>query len=129
MRGSGGVAGPDLTQAGGRFGYADMLTAILEPSKTISDQYGSTVFFLRQGGSLTGRVIREDTDAYVVAQNPFAMHVTRKLPKKDVLRTRVSTVSSMLPNLVDRLNPEELKDLLAYIRSGGDPAHAVYTKQ
>jgi len=129
MRGSGGVAGPDLTQSGGRFGYADMLTAILEPSKAISDQYGSTVFSLRQGGSLTGRVIREDADAYVVAQNPFAMHVTRKLPKKNVLRTRVSTVSSMLPNLVDRLNAEELKDLLAYIQSGGDPAHAVYTKQ
>jgi putative heme-binding domain-containing protein len=129
MRGSGGVAGPDLTQSGGRFGYADMLTAILEPSKAISDQYGSTVFSLRQGGSLTGRVIREDADAYVVAQNPFAMHVTRRIPKKDVLGTRVSTVSPMLPNLVDRLNAEELKDLLAYLQSGGDPAHEVYSKR
>ncbi|MBM3442956.1 MAG: c-type cytochrome [Bacteroidetes bacterium] len=128
MRGSGGAAGPDLTQTGGRFTYADMLTAILEPSRTISDQYGSTVFYLRKGGSLTGRIIREKEDAYVIAQNPFAIQVTRVLPKKEIIRTRISTISSMLPNLVDRLNAEELKDLLAYLQSGGDPTHEVYKK-
>lgn len=126
MRGSGGVSGPDLTQAGGRFSYSDMLTAILEPNQAISDQYGSTVFFLKKGGSLTGRIIREDDRQFVIAQNPFAMDMTRTLLKKDVLHTRVSTVSPMLSNLVDRLNAEELKDLLAYLKSGGDPAHEVY---
>jgi len=129
MRGSGGTSGPDLTQAGTRFGDRDLLTAILEPNQAISDQYGSTVFFLRKGGSLTGRIIREDDRQYVIAQNPFAMQQTRTLAKAEVLRTRVSTVSPMLPNLVDRLNSEELKDLLAYLKAGGDPAHAVYAGQ
>jgi len=44
-----------------------------------------------------------------------------------VLRTRVSEVSPMLPGMINALNAEELKDLMAYLRSGGNPNHAVYS--
>ena len=37
--GAGGIIGPDLTGAGGRFSPMDLLEAIIEPSKQISDQY------------------------------------------------------------------------------------------
>lgn len=129
MNGEGGVAGPDLTQLGTRFSYKDMLEAIIEPSKTISDQYGATVFYLREGGSVLGRLISQDNEKYIISQNPFAPQTTRELLKKDVVRTRVSDVSPMLPGMINRLNAEELKDLLAYLKSGGNKQDTIFSNK
>ncbi|MEO6637954.1 MAG: c-type cytochrome [Ginsengibacter sp.] len=129
MNGEGGVAGPDLTQLGTRFSYHDMLEAIIEPNKTISDQYGATVFYLQDGNSVLGRLINKDNDKYVISQNPFTPQVSREILKKDVVRTRVSEISPMLPGLINRLNPDELKDLLAYLKSGGNKADTIFTKK
>jgi putative heme-binding domain-containing protein len=128
MAGEGGVAGPNLTQLGTRFSYKDMLEAIIDPNKTISDQYGATVFYIKGGGSVLGRMISQDDEKYTISQNPFAPEVTRDLPKKDVLRTRVSDVSPMLPGMINRLNPEELKDLLAYLKAGGNAKDSIFSK-
>ena len=127
MKGEGGVSGPDLTQLGTRFSAKDILEAIIDPSKTISDQYGATVFYLKDGGSVLGRLIKEEGDNYVISQNPFAPQIVREIPKKDVTRTRVSDVSPMLPGMINRLNNEELKDLVAYLVAGGNKEHEVYT--
>ena len=127
MQGEGGVSGPNLTQIGTRFSYKDMLTAIIEPNKAISDQFGSTVFYLKKGGSIIGKLISEDADKYVIAQNPFAMQNTKDVPKKEVLRTRVSEISPMLPGLINGLNAEELKDLLAYLKSGGNSKDKIFS--
>lgn len=127
MKGEGGVSGPDLTQLGTRFSAKDILEAIIDPSKTISDQYGATVFYLKDGGSVVGRLIKEEGDNYVISQNPFAPQIVREIPKKDVARTRVSEVSPMLPGMINRLNNEELKDLIAYLVAGGNKDHEVYT--
>jgi len=126
MKGEGGVAGPDLTQLGTRFSYKDMLESMIEPNKTISDQYGATVFYLKEGGSTLGRVISQDDDKYTISQNPFSPQTTREVLKKDVTRTRVSEVSPMLSGMINRLNGEELKDLLAYLKSGGDKNNDVF---
>ncbi|WP_206106486.1 c-type cytochrome [Ilyomonas limi] len=129
MKGEGGVAGPDLTQLGTRFSYKDMLEAIIEPSKTISDQYGATVFYLKEGGSVLGRLISQDDEKYIISQNPFDPQITREVLKKDVARTRLSDVSPMLPGLINRLNPEELKDLLAYLKSGGNAQDTIFSNK
>lgn len=129
MKGEGGVAGPDLTQLGTRFSYKDMLESIIEPNKTISDQYGSTVFYLKEGGSVVGRTISQDDSRYVISQNPFDPKTTREIAKKDVIRTRVSEVSPMLPGMINRLNPEELKDLLAFLKSGGNRQDTIFAKK
>ncbi|ULQ54059.1 c-type cytochrome [Flavihumibacter fluvii] len=126
MRGEGGIAGPDLTQLGTRFSYKDMLEAIIDPNKTISDQYGATVFSLKKGGSVIGRLISQDNDKYVISQNPFAPQDTREIKKADVSGTRVSEVSPMLGGMINSLNPEELKDLLAYLKAGGNPQDTIF---
>ncbi len=129
MRGEGGVAGPDLTQLGTRFSYKDMLEAIIEPNKAISDQYGATVFYLREGGSVLGRLISQNNEKYIISQNPFAPQTTREVNKKDVIRTSVSEVSPMLPGLINRLNAEELRDLLAYLKSGGNKQDTIFSNK
>ena len=118
--GEGGSVGPDLTQLGTRFSSKDILESIIDPSKVISDQYAATNFLLKNGSTVTGRLIREDNDKYYVSQNPFAAQILREIPKKDVASTKLSDVSIMLPGLINRLNPEELRDLMAYLMSGGD---------
>ena len=129
MRGDGGTVGPDLTQLGSRFSYKDMLESIIEPSKTISDQFAATVFYLHDGGSVIGRLMSQDAENYYVSQNPFAPQTLRPVPKKDVERTRLSETSIMLPGLINRLNGEEVKDLLAYLKAGGNKEDSIFAKK
>jgi len=124
--GEGEEIGPDLTQLGTRFSIRDMLESIIEPNKTISDQYASTVFHLKNGTSVVGRMIREDANKYHVSQNPFAPQSLREIDKKDVSKTGISTTSIMMPGMINRLNEEELKDLLSYLMSGGNKDHEIY---
>jgi cytochrome c1 len=34
----------------------------------------------------------------------------------------------MLPGMINGLNPDELKDLMAYLKSAGNPDHPIYSK-
>jgi len=126
MGGQGGDIGPDLTQLGTRFSNKDILESIIYPDKAVSDQYASTIFTLKNGQSVVGRLVNEDKTSYSISQNPFAADQLRKIPKKDVASKKYSTVSIMLPGLINSLNGDELKDLVAYLKSGGNQANPVY---
>jgi len=126
MKGEGGAVGPALSQLGTRFSARDILESILEPNKVISDQYAYTSFYLKDGGSVTGRLKNEDTEKYYISQNPFAPQTLREVMKREVVRTRISDVSSMYPGMINSLNKEELKDLMAYLISGSNADHQIY---
>jgi putative heme-binding domain-containing protein len=118
FKGEGGQIGPDLTQLGTRFSSKDILESIIDPNKTISDQYAATIFYLKDGKSIMGRLISQDNEKFTVSQNPFAPQMLREIPKKDVDRTKVSDVSIMMPGMINNLNPDELRDLMAFLMSG-----------
>ena len=126
MRGEGENIGPDLTQLGTRFSPEDMLKSIIDPSAVISDQYNTTTFSLKNGQVVVGRIISEDQQNYTISQNPYAPEITRSIPKDQVAGKAQSTVSWMPPGTINRLNPDELKDLLAYLVAGGNPDNAIY---
>ncbi|MDT7830522.1 c-type cytochrome [Pricia sp. S334] len=128
MRGEGENIGPDLTQLGTRFTPEDMMEAIIEPNKTISDQYNSTEFSLKNGQTVVGRLISEDDGNYIISQNPYAPELTRKIPKSEVIDQQMSTVSLMPPGLINRLNANEVRDLLAYLKAGGNPDNPIYSE-
>ena len=119
FRGEGGDIGPDLTQLGTRFSNRDILEAIIKPDKTVSDQYASTVFTLKNGQSVVGRLVSEEAATYTISQNPFVPDQTRKLAKSEVVSKKYSTVSLMPASLINSLNASELKDFMAYLKSGG----------
>jgi putative heme-binding domain-containing protein len=125
----GGNVGPDLTNLGTRFSKKDMLESIIDPNKTVSDQYAATQIMLRNGTSVIGRVTNEDKMAYYVSQNPYAPESIEKILKKNVRSVKYSPVSSMLPGLINSLNGEELKDLMAYLMSGGSESNAMFKKK
>lgn len=126
MQGEGGAIGPDLTQLGTRFSPKDILVATINPSETISDQYHATVLELKEGGSVVGKLNDEDDTNYYLSQNPFAPSDIKTIPKSTVVLKKNADVSIMMPGLINRLNEEELKDLMAYLVSGGNANHAVY---
>jgi putative heme-binding domain-containing protein len=98
----------------------------MEPNKYVSDQYAATVFTMKDGSSIVGRLINENEQKYAISQNPFAPDALRDIPKKDVVSTKLSRISIMMPGLINRLNGEELKDLMAYLMSGGNKDHQIY---
>jgi len=128
MRGEGGAIGPDLTQLGTRFSSKDMLEAIIEPNKTVSDQYAATVFTMKDGSSILGRLINEDDTKYSISQNPFAPETLRDISKADVASTKYSYISVMYPGLINNMSADELKDLLAYLMAGGDEKNEAFKK-
>jgi len=125
----GGNVGPDLTNLGTRFSKKDMLEAIINPNKTVSDQYAATQIMLRNGTSVIGRLTNQDKLAYYVSQNPYAPDQVEKILKKNVISLKYSPVSSMLPGLINSLNGEELKDLMAYLIAGGSESNAMFKKK
>ncbi len=129
MRGEGGNIGIDLTQLGTRFSAKDMLESIIEPNKVVSDQYAATVLTMKDGSSILGRLTNENEATYSISQNPFSPEVIREIPKTDVASTKYSYISLMYPGLINRLNEEELKDLVAYLMAGGNEDHQIYKNQ
>ncbi|RYF89357.1 MAG: hypothetical protein EOO00_10070, partial [Chitinophagaceae bacterium] len=69
----------------------------------------------------------QDNTKYIISQNPFDPSATRVIAKEEVARTRVSEVSPMLPGMINRLNAEELKDLLAFLKSGGNATDTIFS--
>lgn len=119
--GEGGSSGPDLTGVAGRFTARDLAEAIVEPSKVISDQYEFTRINRADGTTLTGRILSEADGQTIIANNPFDPAKTMSIPTSTITGKTPSPYSSMPPGLINRLNPDELKDLLAYLL-GADPS-------
>jgi putative heme-binding domain-containing protein len=129
VRGEGGSIGPDLTQLGTRFSPADILDHTINPDKEISDQYAATVFTMNDGSSVLGRVTSEDEANYYISQNPFTPEVLKTVPKDEVVSSKHSIVSVMIPGLVNRLNEDELRNLLAFLVAGGNPDNEIFAPQ
>lgn len=109
--------GPDLTTLKSRFQRIDTLEAILDPSKTISDQYRGTVIVTVNGQTITGLAALQG-DSVTVLQTDGSK-VT--LNKKDIESQIASTVSPMPEKLIDELTLQEIADLFAYLESTPKP--------
>jgi putative heme-binding domain-containing protein len=117
--GEGGAVGPDLTQVAGRFSPRDLLEAILEPSKTVSDLYGNVVITGRDGESLTGRIVYHlHDDSVLVGSDMLNPAQTVKVDRKDIVSIEPSKMSPMPDGLLSSLTQGEVLDLLAYLASG-----------
>jgi putative heme-binding domain-containing protein len=114
----GGSVGPDLTAISSRFSRKDILESIIDPSKVISEQYQSTNLHLKDGEEVSGRIIEDKSNSYVVLTNPL-LNTRTEVRKSDVARSEPSKISSMPAGLVNVLTKDELLDLLAFLESGG----------
>ena len=126
--GSGGTIGPDITGAGNRYTIRDLVENITEPSKVISDQYGSHQIEKTDGSVVLGRILSEEGGKVNVMTNPFAPNVTVAIESKDIKSKKDYPVSMMPLGLLNSLNEDEVKDLLAYLVSGGNEKDKMFAK-
>lgn len=119
MAGEGGGIGPDLTGSGNRYSLKDLMENIIEPSKVISDQYGSETITKKDGSVVIGRIGGETETTLSVMTNPFAPDSLIEIPTKEIKSREAFPVSMMPPGLINAMNPDELADLVAYMMSGG----------
>lgn len=127
--GEGGATGPDLTQVAGRFSPRELLEAILEPSRAISDLYAKVNITRRNGERLSGRIVYHTHDNSVLV-NPdmFNPAETVRISRDDIVSLEPSPVSPMPEGLLALLTEEEILDLLAYLRSGNAAAASASPK-
>lgn len=117
--GLGGSIGPDLTSIPNKFDARYVLEAIIDPSKDISDQYGSKIVTLNDGKTRhIGLVVEQGDQVDVYGHDPKADPIT--LSHSDIQSIEESPVSQMPPGLINTLNDTELRDLMGYLMSGGD---------
>ncbi len=128
MGGDGGNIGPDLTGAGQRYTLRDLMENIIEPSKVISDQYGTDQIEMKDGSLIVGRVIGETGGKLQVMTSALAPDVTTPVEVANIKARKPFNVSMMPPALINSLNKEELLDLIAYLQSGGNPADKAFQK-
>jgi putative heme-binding domain-containing protein len=124
----GGGVGPDLNRSANRYTLRDLLENIIEPSKVVSNQYESSILELKDGTVITGRIVGEEGGILQVAANPNAPQEIKEIRSVDVESRQVSPISLMPLGLINRLNREEVLDLLAYILAAGDPRHAMFRR-
>lgn len=120
--------GPDLSGAGNRYSIKDLLENIIEPSKVISDQYGSDEIKKTDGSTVVGRVVAQENNTLLVMTNPFTPDDHTRVPVADVASRSAFPHSMMPPGLINSLNEDELRDFVAYILSGGDSASPMFRR-
>jgi putative heme-binding domain-containing protein len=125
--GLGGSIGPDLTSIPNKFDMGYVVEHVIEPSRVISDQYQSSSVLTTAGQVYTGLVSQADGKVAIYPADVKADPIT--LTPDDIESIKPSPVSQMPKGLVDGLNADELRDLIAYLMSGGDPQNRkVYGK-
>ena len=124
----GGGIGPDISGAGNRYSVRDLLENIIEPSLVISDQYGTEQLVLEDGSTMVGRAVGEENGELLLMSNPFMPDEKTHVKLATIKSRKPYNVSMMPPGLINSLNPEELKDLVAYILSGGNAESGMFKK-
>jgi putative heme-binding domain-containing protein len=122
----GGAQAPDLTGAAGRFSARDLLESVIHPSKEISDQYAAVMFKLDDESIVVGRIVNQNGEGIMVNTNMLDPNLMVRIPVNRIEETRPSPKSMMPEGLLDTLNAEEILDLLAFVLSRGDKAHAAF---
>jgi putative heme-binding domain-containing protein len=124
----GGMTGPDLTGAGGRYSAHDFLDQVLNPSKEINEQFVPSVLTKLDGTTVVGVVTNLQGDTVVICPDPSEPNKTTRVDRKEVKSIEPSKISPMPPMLLNMLTKDEVLDLAAYVLSGGDAKHTMFAR-
>jgi len=125
---AGGMTGPDLTGAGGRYSPHDLLDQIINPSNVINEQFAPIVVTKNDGSTMTGVVVNLSGDGVTLNTDLTNPDQRVNVDRKTVKSIELSKVSPMPPMLLAMLKKDEILDLLAYVLSGGNREHAMFVK-
>jgi putative heme-binding domain-containing protein len=110
----GGSTGPELTHIGESRTARDLLESILYPSLSFVRSYEPMVIITEDGKTTNGVIIDETEEEYVLATGPDEQ---ARVKRADVEQLVPSTVSIMPAGLDKQLTPQELADLVVFMKS------------
>ncbi len=112
LYGQGGLIGPELTGAQ-RSNLRYLTENIIDPSATVAANYRIALLLMKDGTLVSGVVLTED-DATVTLQTVKE----RKIVEKEDIEERKSSSQSLMPEgLLDALDDDSRRDLIAYLMS------------
>ena len=108
-----------MTSIPNKFDQRYVVEAIINPSAHISDQYGSSVVQLDSGRVITGLVVENEEGQVTIYPNePGADPVV--VSREEIDQMQPSPTSQMPKDLLNPLNPSEVRDLLHYLMAAGN---------
>jgi putative heme-binding domain-containing protein len=109
----GAKVGPQLDGIGIR-GLDRVLEDVLDPNRNVDQAFRSTVLNLKDGKVVTGLLLKEEGEIYVMAD---AQGKEVRVPKKAVDEKLVSPTSPMPANFADQISEADFNDLMAFLLS------------
>jgi len=110
----GGNVGPDLTRIGQIRQERDLLESIVFPSASMVRSFEPVVVLTKSGKSHNGLVKKDSADEVVLATGPKE---EVRIAKDEIEEMRPSTVSVMPSGLDQQLSPQDLADLIAFLKN------------
>jgi putative heme-binding domain-containing protein len=112
LYGAGGIVGPDLTGSN-RANLDYILAQIINPSEVMQESYQLVIVTTRDGRTLSGMVAAEDNQQLTLRLVGQDSIVT----KSEILSREKSPISMMPEGLLKTLKDDEVRDLIAYLRT------------
>jgi len=107
--------GPDLAHVSDRLSTADLLAAIVAPSRVISDQYRTFIALTNDERQFEGIVMRRDAQGILLKPVGAA---AIEIEAAELESLEPSPRSAMPEGVMDSRTLEELRDLFAYLAAG-----------
>jgi len=113
LYGAGGKVGPDLTGSN-RANLDYILLNSVDPSYDVPDAYRTVSVLTVDGRSVNG-VLAEEDARRIVLKTPEQPRVV--IAKEDIEQRKISPKSMMPEGQLDQMTPEEVLDLIKYLRT------------
>lgn len=111
VAGVGSRVGPTLTEVGGLRRAVELQRSLVDPSAQIRSDSQSVRAVTRQGVTITGRLLNQDSFSVQLLDSKERL----VLLEKSNLKEFVILKESPMPSYKDRLNTQELADVVSYL--------------
>lgn len=120
LKGETGVRlGPDLTWIGAIRSEKDLLEAIVFPSASIARYHEVVNVVTKNGKVVSGLLVKETVDRIFLSS---AEGVVQQVAFRDIDEARYSNISLMPEGIEKLLKPQEIADLVAYLKKSNPSA-------
>ena len=110
----GGTVGPDLTRIGSVRAERDLLEAIVFPSVSFVRSFEPIAVATQDGKVYNGLIRGETADELILATG---VNQEARIARREIEEMRPSSVSVMPAGLDQQLTPQELADLVAFLKA------------
>jgi cytochrome c oxidase cbb3-type subunit 3 len=114
VQGEGGISGPDLAGVGVRRSAAYLRESVVDPQAAVPDGYLMMTVVAKDGRSVTGVRVNEDSFSVQVRDDSGRSY---SFWKNEIAKTDKQRGKSPMPSYKGRLAEDELTDLVAYLAS------------